>query len=147
MLIFFLVLGKTMLKVLLPHFAWFFVHFDKLIRPHPGPLCPPHPAQFAHCMLRRRSFSLDILRQKHCISDCNIDCIVPGSPFLAQECISTKTSDCNNDCIVPGSLFLAQQCISTKISDCIVPGSPDQHQCIACAQGSSPLHMHKKDLH
>ena len=36
-----LVLGKAMFKVLLPHFAWFFVHFDKLIRPHPGPLCPP----------------------------------------------------------------------------------------------------------
>ena len=23
------------------HFVAFFVHFDKLIRPHPGPLCPP----------------------------------------------------------------------------------------------------------
>ena len=33
-----LVLGKAMFKVLLPHFAWFFVLFDKLIRPHPGPL-------------------------------------------------------------------------------------------------------------
>ena len=33
-----LVLGKAMFKVLLPHFPWFFVHFDKLIRPHLGPL-------------------------------------------------------------------------------------------------------------
>ena len=27
-----------MFRVLLPGFAWFFVHFHKLIRPHPGPL-------------------------------------------------------------------------------------------------------------
>ena len=33
-----LVLGKTMFRVLLPLFASFFVHFQKLIRPHPGPL-------------------------------------------------------------------------------------------------------------
>ena len=32
------VLGKTMFRVLLPLFASFFVHFQKLIRPHPGPL-------------------------------------------------------------------------------------------------------------
>ena len=32
------VLGKTMFIVLLPLFASFFVHFQKLIRPHPSPL-------------------------------------------------------------------------------------------------------------
>ena len=31
-------LWKTMFRVSLPGFAWFFVHFHKLIRPHPGPL-------------------------------------------------------------------------------------------------------------
>ena len=32
------VLWKAMFRLLLPGFAWFFVHFHKLIRPHPGPL-------------------------------------------------------------------------------------------------------------
>ena len=30
-----------MVRVTLPRFAAFFVHFDKLIRQPPGPLCPP----------------------------------------------------------------------------------------------------------
>ena len=32
------VLWKAMFRLLLPGFAWFFVHFHKLIRPHPSPL-------------------------------------------------------------------------------------------------------------
>ena len=44
-----LVLGKAMFKVLLPHFAWFFVHFDKLIRPHPGPLWEGGKGSYGKC--------------------------------------------------------------------------------------------------
>ena len=41
-----------MVKGKMSHFVAFFVHFDKLIRPHPGPLCPRsfsenHIADFA----------------------------------------------------------------------------------------------------
>ena len=32
-------LWKTMVRVILLHFDAFFVHFDKLIRRPPGPLC------------------------------------------------------------------------------------------------------------
>ena len=33
--------GRAMVRGKMLHFVAFFVHFDKLIRPHPGPLCPP----------------------------------------------------------------------------------------------------------
>ena len=32
---------RAIVKGKMLHFVAFFVHFDKLIRPHPGPLCPP----------------------------------------------------------------------------------------------------------
>ena len=35
--------GRAMVKGKMSHFVAFFVHFDKLIRPHPGPLCPAPP--------------------------------------------------------------------------------------------------------
>ena len=39
--------GRAMVKGKMLHFVAFFVHFDKLIRPHPGPLWggvyPPNP--------------------------------------------------------------------------------------------------------
>ena len=36
-----------MVRVILLHFDAFFVHFDKLIRRPPGPLCPPFPIPFS----------------------------------------------------------------------------------------------------
>ena len=38
--------GRAMVKGKMLHFVAFFVHFDKLIRPHPGPLCPPRYSLF-----------------------------------------------------------------------------------------------------
>ena len=37
-----------MVRVILLHFDAFFVHFDKLIRWPPGPLCPPTPLTENH---------------------------------------------------------------------------------------------------
>ena len=38
--------GRGMVRGKMLHFVAFFVHFDKLIRPHPGPLCPSPPPSF-----------------------------------------------------------------------------------------------------
>ena len=58
--------GRAMGKGKMLHFVAFFVHFDKLIRPHPGPLCPPPPWSVTDGFPNRCDPQAEVHWQSHC---------------------------------------------------------------------------------
>ena len=75
--------GRVMVKGKMLHFVAFFVHFDKLIRPHPGPLWGG--------WLRKA-----LIRQgmEHHGSSRSVPSCAPGGPSTSTSTFKVKTFSC-----------------------------------------------------